>query len=181
VSEKPQQYIYYPLSSVLLYNGVTLAHFSLASLGLWLGYREWWIGSALALLYLVFAFGQMYVLMPLKVCPNCPYYRLKDSRCISALNLLSRLIARKGKIENFSKRAEGPFCHNNLYMAALIAPIPLMLPGLVINFSLALLVILIVVVSLLLFRFLVLFSKVACVHCYARQKCPNAAMMGLND
>jgi hypothetical protein len=176
-----KSYIYYPLSSILTYNGVTVAHFLLASYGLYLGYGQGMIGTVIALVYGVFAFGQMYVIMPLRVCPNCSYFRLKDGRCVSALNLLSRRIAKPGNPQHFARRAKGILCHNNLYMAALILPVPLLVIGLILDFSLALLLIAAAVTGLLLVRFFVLFPKVACGHCAARQKCPNAAMMGLSE
>jgi hypothetical protein len=180
-AEKPQTYVYYPLSSVLNYNGVTVAHFLLAGYGLVLGFGGGVVGSVIALVYVLFAFTQMYVVMPLQVCPNCPYFRLKDSRCISALNLLARRIAKPGNPRDFPKRAEGLLCHNNLYMTALILPIPLLIVGLILNFSATLLVIAAAVVGLLLYRFFVLIPKIACPHCVAKYKCPNAKMMGIND
>ncbi|MCD4686465.1 MAG: hypothetical protein K8S97_11075 [Anaerolineae bacterium] len=180
-AKKAELYTRYPWSSVLMYHGVTVLHFGLAGFGLHLGFGESGLSSALTIIYLLFAFGQMYVIMPLNVCPNCPYYRMEgDARCISALNLLSRRIAVPGKPQRFKNRAKGILCHNNLYMAALIAPIPLLIIGLILNFSAWLLAITAAVVGLLLFRFFVLFKQVACVHCHAKQRCPNAAQMGLN-
>ena len=180
-AEKSQTYIYYPLSSVLIYNGVTVAHFLLAGYGLTLGYGQGVIGIVIALVYVAFALGQMYILMPTRVCPNCSYFRLKEGRCISALNLLARRIAKPGNPQHFARRAEGLLCHNNLYMAALILPVPLLGVGLFLNFSLPLLLIVVVVVGLLLYRFFVIFPKIACVHCVAKHKCPNAATMGLHE
>jgi hypothetical protein len=177
---KSALYTRYPLWAILLYNGLTLAHFALGAWGIILGYGDWAAGYVLAAVYLLFAFGQMIVIMPMKVCPSCVYYRMEGGRCISALNLLSRRIAWEGRPVDFRKRAKGWLCHNNLYLAALIAPIPLMALGLILNFSVTLLTILAVVVWLLAFRFFVLFKRVACVHCQAKPKCPNAAQMGLN-
>jgi hypothetical protein len=177
---KPTLYTRYPLSSVALYNGLTVTHFVLGGLGVFLGFSDWMGGVWLTLIYLVFAFGQLYLIMPMRVCPNCAYYRLDGGRCISALNLLSRRIAGAGRPVDFRKRARGPLCHNNLYLAALIAPIPLMILGLVLNFSITLLVIMAEVIVLTLVRFLVLLPRTACGHCYARAKCPNAEQMGLN-
>jgi hypothetical protein len=172
-------YVRYPLPHVVLYDGVTALHFLLGGLGLWLGYGGSW-KYVLPLLYLAFAFGQMVVIMPLRVCPNCSYYRLEGGRCVSALNLLSRRIAAPGKPTRFRKRAQGVLCHNNLYLTALAAPIPLILLGLILNFSTALVAILAGVTGLLIVRFLVLFPRIACVHCVARERCPNAETMGLN-
>jgi hypothetical protein len=117
-----------------------------------------WAGYSIGALYLLFAFVEMYVMMPLTVCPNCVYYRMEGSRCISGLNLVSKRVAREGDPKDFAKRAEGLLCNNNLYMAALILPILAMIPALVLNFSLWLLVIFLAVVGLLLFRFFVVFS-----------------------
>jgi hypothetical protein len=180
VKSRSTLYTQYPLSSVGLYNGLTVAHFLLGGYGIFLGFSGWEAGYWLSLVYVLFAFGQMYLIMPLTVCPNCAYYRLDESRCISALNLLSRRIASPGRPVDFRKRAKGRLCHNNLYLAALIAPVPLMILGLVLNFSVTLLAILVAVIVLALFRFFVLIPKVACVHCYAKAKCPNAQQMGLN-
>ncbi len=180
VKAKSTLYTHYPLSSVALYNGLTVAHFLLGGLGVFLGFSGWAAGYWLSALVLLFAFGQMVLIMPMRVCPNCAYYRLDGARCISALNLLSRRIAGPGRPVDFRKRARGPLCHNNLYLAALIAPIPLMIVGLVLNFSVTLLAIFLAVIVLALFRFFVLIPRVACVHCYAKPKCPNAEQMGLN-
>lgn len=177
---KADLYTRYPLSSVLTYHGVTILHFTLAALGLYLGYGESGLSSTLAVGYLLFAFGQMVVIMPLTVCPNCAYYRMEgNARCISAMNLLSRRIAAPGKPQKFKNRAQGMLCHNNLYMAALIGPLPLLLVGLVLNFSAWLVAITAAVVGLLLYRYFVVFKRIACVHCYAKQRCPNAAQMGI--
>jgi len=173
-------YARYPLSRVLLYNGVTVLHFALGGVGLILGYGGW-VGMLVGVLYMVFAFGEMYVLMPLSVCPNCVYYRMDGGRCISALNLLSRRVAKPGRLEDFPKRAQGIFCSNNLYLAAMAIPIMAMIPALVINFSFTLLGILLGVVALLLFRFFCLFTRVVCLHCAARKECPQAISTGLSN
>jgi hypothetical protein len=56
-----------------------------------------------------------------------------------------------------------------------------MIPALVLNFSPLLLVVFVAVVGLLALRMFVVFPKVACVHCRARNICPNAQSMGLSD
>ena len=66
-------YTRYPLSIILIYNGTTVLHFVLGGTGIILGYNSW-IGYLLGSLYLAFSFVEMYVHMPLKVCPNCVYY-----------------------------------------------------------------------------------------------------------
>jgi len=175
----PQNYTRYPLANILIYNGTTVLHFLLGGLGIIIGYDSW-IGYLIGLLYLVFSFAEMYVHIPLKVCPNCVYYKLDNSICISGLNVVSRKIAKEGNTKDFPNRAKGLFCSNNLYIAALVIPIIAMIPALILNFSFILLTILLVVVALLLFRFFVIFTKIACVHCRAKNICPQAKSMGLS-
>jgi hypothetical protein len=177
--KKPNSYTRYPLSSILIYNGATVAHFVLGGIGIILGYASW-IGYLLGSFYLVFSFIEMYLHMPLKVCCNCVYYKLDNSRCISGLNLVSRKIAKEGNVAAFSNRAKGLFCPNNLYIASLAVPILAIIPALVLNFSLPVLVILLILMGLLLFRFFVIFPKIACVHCRAQNICPQAQAMGFN-
>jgi hypothetical protein len=152
-------------------------HYVLGGIGIILGYGSW-IGYLLGPLYLVFAFFEMYVHMPLKVCPNCVYYRLENSLCISGLNLWSRKIAGEGNISSFPDRARGAFCPNNLYIASLAFPIVAIIPALVISFSVLVLAILLILAGLLVFRFFVIFPKIACVHCRAQNICPQAKAMG---
>lgn len=177
---KAKVYTRYPLSSILIYNGTTILHFLLGGLGIILGYNFSWVGYLFGSLYLAFSFAQMYVIMPLTVCPNCVYYKMKNSICISGLNVISKKIAKEGDLKDFPKRAEGLFCHNNLYMAALFIPIIAMIPALILNFSFLLLAILLTVVGLLLFRFFVVFAQTACVYCSAK-KVPNAKAMGISN
>jgi len=174
-------YSRYPLSSLIIYNGVTFLHYLLGGVGIIVGYGSSRIAYLTGISYLVFAFAQMYLIMPLAVCPNCVYFRLKGSRCISGLNLLSTKIAQKGDIKNFPNRGEGLFCHNNLYMAAKVVPIAVMLPALFLNFSILLLALFLGVLGLMLFRIFVIFPKIACVHCRAKNICPNAKSMGLSN
>jgi hypothetical protein len=183
VSLPPSARVYrvYPASSVILYNAVTLAHFGLGTLGLILGFATWptlaWI---LGGIYLLFALGQMYVLMPLRVCPACAYRSMDGARCISALNLVSARLSAPRDPARFPERARGVLCHNNLYMAALVLPILLMLPGLVADFSIALLGLFLGLIALLALRVFVLFTRVACVHCAAKRHCPNAQAMRIS-
>jgi len=100
----------YPLSSVLIYNGSTILHFLLGGIGIALGYSfSSWAGYAFAAVYLVLALAEMYVLMPLRVCPNCVYHKAPDSLCISGLNVISKRIAQAGDPNSFARRAEGCF------------------------------------------------------------------------
>ena len=178
---KAEIYDRYPPSSILIYNGVTLLHFLLGGIGIMLGYSPPRIGYALGVLYLAFAFIQMYVIMPLTVCPNCVYYGLENGRCAAGLNLVTVRITQAGDPADFSKRAQGLLCHNNLYMAALFLPILALIPALVLNFSFLLLAIFLAVLGLLLFRFFVIFGKIACLHCRAKYDCPNAERSGVRD
>jgi len=174
-----QVYTRYPLSSILIYNGATVIHYLLGGMGIILGYNSW-IGYLIGLLYLALSITEMYVHMPLKVCPNCVYYKLENSLCISGLNVFSRKVAKQGDMKDFPRRAKGIFCPNNLYIASLVIPIIVMIPALILNFSFLVLVILLVVVGLLVFRFFVIFPKIACVHCRAKNICPQARSMGLS-
>ncbi|MGA1793415.1 MAG: hypothetical protein ACMUHM_05645, partial [Thermoplasmatota archaeon] len=171
----------YPISSIFLYDGVTILHYVLGGFGITFAYSFFDYSYIFGAVYLAFALFQMYVWMPLLVCPSCVYFRMEDGRCISGLNQLSRRSADEKPLEDFEKRAKGILSPNNLYMAALIIPIVAIIPGLVIDFDLLVLGILISVVLLMLFRIFVIFPKVACVHCMARYRCPNARQMGLGE
>ncbi|MFX1511881.1 MAG: hypothetical protein ACFFCQ_04785 [Promethearchaeota archaeon] len=174
-------YTKYPIKNVLTYNGTTILHYIFGGIGIILGYDYTWLAYLFGALYLIFAFGQMYLIMPLVVCPNCVYYRLNNARCTTGLNVFSKRFIKEGSAENFPNRGKGLFCHNNFYMAALFLPIIAMLPALIINFSIALLIIFVAVIGLLLFRMFVVFPKMACVHCRAKKVCPNAQAMGLSS
>jgi hypothetical protein len=182
VAKKAELYARYPTSTPWIYNGVTTLHFALGGAGILIGYGfAGWLGILFGVLYLVFALGEMYLLMPLKVCPHCVYYPLENARCVSAVNLLSRRIARPGRTSAFGKRAEGTFSPNNLYMVALLLPIVAAIPALILGFSLLLLGILLGLIALLAFRFFVIFPRLGCVHCRAKSVCPQAASMGVRE
>jgi len=179
---KAELYTRYPLSSVLIYNGSTILHFLLGGIGIAFGYGfSSWAGYTFGAVYIVLAFAEMYVLMPLRVCPNCVYYKAQDSLCISGLSIISKRIAQAGDPKDFARRAEGLLCPNNLYMASLIVPIVAIIPALIVNFSIALLGIFVILVGLLLFRFFVIFPKLACLHCAAKFRCPQAGQMGVRN
>lgn len=179
--EKAKVYKRYPKSSLFIYNGTTISHFLLGGIGIILGYNFSHFSVLFGIIYMAFAFSEMYLLMPLKVCPNCVYYRMKDSLCVSGMNIVSRKIAKKGNPKDFPNRAKGIFCPNNLYMASLIFPIIALIPALILNFSPILLLIFIAVVGLLLFRFFIIFMMVSCIHCSAKYTCPQAGQMGVRD
>jgi hypothetical protein len=176
--KKVKVYSKYPLSSILIYNGTTVAHFVLGGLGIIYGYSFSWAGYLFGALYLGFAFVQMYGIMPFEVCPKCVYYKLDNGICISGMNLFSRRIAKQGDIKDFPNRSKGIICHNNMYMASFVAPIVAITPALVINFSSFVLAVLITLIGLLFFRIFVLFRRIGCVHCAAKKECPNARSIG---
>ena len=170
----------YPLRDVALYNGVTLLHFGLATWGLLIAYDRWpAVAWVLAMAYLVVALGQMYVVMPLRVCVACAYVTMPGARCVSGLNLVAARLRPAPPDEFEARRTKGALSHNKLYMGSLIAPIPLLAVGLVLGFSLAGLAVLLCVAGLLAFRILVVFQRKACPHCAAKGRCPNAKAMGI--
>jgi hypothetical protein len=178
---KAKLYPRFPFYRVFIYEFTTILHYILGGLGLLIGFSFLSLGYLIGSIYLAFAFLQMYILMPLTVCPNCVYYRLEDGRCVSGLNLISRKIAKEGKPEDFPKRAEGIICYNNIYMVALFLPIIGIIPALIFNFSLFLLSLLLIVIGILLFRFFVIFPKIACLHCNAKFTCPIGEQIGVRD
>ena len=179
---KAETYARYPLSSVITYNGSTIVHFLLGGVGIALSCAYWpRMGYALGLLYFVLSFVEMYVVMPLTVCPSCTYRRIKGALCIAGLNVFSARIAKERPKKDFPKRAQGLFCANNVYMASLVVPIAAMIAGMIFNFSGLLLLVFLVVAGLLVFRFFVIFPKVACLHCKAKHVCPQARAMGVRD
>jgi hypothetical protein len=173
-------YTRYPVRSVVLYNALTLLHFAVATAGLVVAYSRWpWLGWVLGAVYLVFAVVQMYIVMPFVVCTHCAYRTLPDARCVSGLNLVSARYRIPRMRDEFGGRAEGVFCHNNLYMVALIGPLALMLPGLIVDFSVAALALWLSIAVLMAIRYFIVFKRVACPHCAAKERCPNAKAMGI--
>jgi len=133
-----------------------------------------------ALAYLVVALGQMYVVMPLVVCSSCVYATMAGGRCVSGMNLVAARLGRTSPPEQFAaRRTKGILSHNKLYMGSLIAPLPLLAVGLVVDFSPLALAALLAVAGLLAFRVVVVFKRTACPHCAAKGRCPNAKAMGI--
>lgn len=164
----------YPMKSLLLYHGVTLAHYLVGGIGITWAYGSSRLGSFAASLYFAFALWQMYLHMPRHICPHCIYYNLSAARCVTGLNLIARRIAPAGTPGAFGARAHGPVCHNNLYIAAKVIPILAILPALFFAYSSLLLAIFGFLIALLLLRIFVIFPKLACRHCHAQGACPNA-------
>jgi len=179
---KAETYTRYPLSTVFIYNGSTVLHFLLGAFGIALACTYWpRMGYSLGILYFVLSLAEIYVVMPLTVCPSCTYRRIKGALCVAGLNLLSARMAKERPKKEFPRRAEGIFCANNVYMASLMVPIAAMIAGMLFNFSAALLLVFLIVAALLIFRFFVIFPKLACLHCKAKHACPQAAAMGVRD
>jgi hypothetical protein len=176
---KAKLYTRYPLSSILIYNGSTILHYILGGIGIIVGFKFSLISQIFAYSYFAFSFLEMFVVMPLTVCPHCVYCRLENSLCISGMNVVAKILAQEGRPVDFPKRAKGFLSSNNLYIAALLIPIVAIIPALIINFSFLLLAIFLALVGLLLFRFFVIFPKISCVHCRAKFKCPQAQSMGV--
>jgi hypothetical protein len=182
IKGKAEQFLQYPKMSIAIYNGSTILHFLSGGLGIFVAYNfSHWAGWTFGLLYVVASFVEMYIVMPLVACPNCTYFRMKNSVCISGLNLVSRKIAKAGHQKEFPKRASGMFCQNNLYVASLIVPIIAIIPGIFMNFSTVLVGLMVLLVGLLLYRVFVIFPHIACLHCRAKHLCPQAAAMGVRD
>jgi hypothetical protein len=180
--QKAEVYDRYPVSSLVIYNGATILHF-LAG-GLILSFSFPIIGSAgiaIMLLYPILSFLEMYLIMPLKVCPHCVYFRIPGGRCVSGLHKLARIISKQGNPSNFPKRALGLLCQNNLYILALTFPILAGVVILIFRYNTELLLLEIGLVLLLVLRFFFIIPRMACVHCRAKQVCPQAGQMGVRD
>ena len=94
---------------------------------------------------------------------------------------LQQKIAKEGDTKHFAKRAEGLMCFNNMYIAALVIPILAIIPALIINYSHQLLLIFTAILALMIFRFFIIFVKIACLHCRAKYICPQAGQMGVRE
>jgi hypothetical protein len=179
---KAKLYKRYPWTTLAVYHGSTILHFALGGAGIMVGYAVWgWPAYLLSAAYLAFAFAEMYVLMPLAVCPRCVYYRWQGSLCVSGLNTVARRLARAGRPEDFARRAEGLLCPNNLYLASLILPILALVPAMLLRITWVLPALLVALLALLITRFLLIIPKLACLHCQAKFTCPQAGMMGVRD
>jgi ribosomal protein L34E len=100
--QKAEIYGRYPISSVIIYNGSTVVHFLAGGfILLFLAKMIGSVGIAVSVLYVVLAFLEMYVIMPLKVCTNCVYFRTPDSRIST---LFERRQAKKNGFGHEDKR-----------------------------------------------------------------------------
>jgi len=179
---KAKLYNRYPLLTIVIYNGTTLLHFIIG--GIILFYTNHFFGKlgiTFGLAYIFLSLLEMYVMMPLQVCRNCVYFKIENGLCVSGLNILSKKIVTLGSTSNFSNRAKGLFCPNNLYLLSLIFPILCGIPILIFNYSILLLILVISLFVLLAIRFIFIIPKFACVHCLSKFICPQAGQMGVRE
>jgi hypothetical protein len=164
---------YYPTSHVLIYNGATVLHFFLGAYLIVAGYDFLWFRYLFGLFYLMCAFIHSYVILPLVVCPNCSYFALENTRCVSGLNIISAMITVKGTGKNFKKRTRGIFCHDNIFWLIMLFPLPAVIPAFIINFSVQLLLAGILHASSLFFRIAYIVPQISCEHCRAHNDCTH--------
>ncbi len=164
----------YPLWRVLCLNGLTVLDYVVGCAAILLAYRSYPIvGLPVGLAYLVFAVVQLYVLMPLVVCPGCVYRTVVNGRCPSGLNLISaRLCPPSPNALEFRERAHGALCQNSLCLWSLVLPVPLALPGVILSFSWLAVVLTATVAVLAVLRLSKVGRRAVCAHCLARRWCP---------
>jgi len=171
---EPRAFRRYPLWRVLGLNLLTLGHYLVGCAAVLAAYRSYpVVGWPLGVGYLVFAVVQLYVLMPLVVCPGCVYRTMRRARCASGLNLLSaRLCPPAPPPGGFEERGNGAMCQNSLCLWSWILPVPFALPGLVLSFSWQALGLTVAVAVLATVRIAVVERLAVCPHCLARRWCP---------
>ena len=164
----------YPLWRVLCLNGLTVGHYFLGCGAILVAYRSYpLVGWPLGLAYLVFAVVQLYVLMPLVVCPGCVYRSVRDGRCPSGLNLISaRLCPPSASAIEFRERTHGTLCQSSLCLWSWVLPVPLALPGLAVSFSWLAATLTAIVTALTVIRLALVTKRAVCSHCLARRWCP---------
>ena len=166
----------YPLWRVLGFNGLTILHYAIGCAAVALAYPSYpVIGLPLSAAYLVFALVQLYVLMPVIVCPGCVYRTIHTGRCATGLNVLSaRLCPSAPAATGFEERAHGALCQSSLCLWSLILPVPLAAPALVLWFTWTALALTLTVAGLAAVRLVVVARRAVCSHCLARRWCPAA-------
>jgi hypothetical protein len=166
----------YPLWRVLCLNGLTLVQYTTGSVAIALAYPSSpLLGLPVAAGYFVFAMVQLYVLMPLIVCPGCVYRTISDGRCASGLSVISaRLCAPSVAAAGFEERVHGALCQSSLCLWSLVLPVPLALPGLALWFTWLGLGLTVGVAVLAVVRLVVIARRSVCSHCLARRWCPAA-------
>jgi hypothetical protein len=175
-AQKQTPYRRYPLWRVALTNGLTLIHYIAGAGAIVLAYPSlpivaWPVGLA----YFVYAVVQLYVLMPLVVCPGCVYSGIDGGRCPSGLSVISaRFFRDPAQRAAFDARTQGALCQSNLCLVSLVAPVPLAVPGLIVSFSWPGLALTVAVAALVTARLAGAYRRVVCAHCLARRWCPVA-------
>jgi hypothetical protein len=166
----------YSLWRVLGLNGITLLHYAVGCAAIALSYRRYPIvGWPVALAYFVFAVVQLYILMPLVVCPACVYSSIRDGRCANGLNVISARLSRSPVPRaGFEERTHGALCQSSLCLWSLVSPLPLAVPGLAISFSWIGLALTLAVAALAGVRLAYIVPRAVCSHCLARRWCPAA-------
>jgi hypothetical protein len=164
----------YPLWRVLCLNGLTVAHYVIGCVAVLVAYRSYpLLGWPIGLAYLVFALVQLYLLMPLVVCPGCVYRTVHGGRCARGLNVVSaRLCSSSTGLTGFRERSHGAFCQSNMCLWAWALPVPLALPGVCVSFSWQALTLTTAVSVLTILWLTVTVRRVVCLHCLARRWCP---------
>jgi hypothetical protein len=164
----------YPAWRVLIVNVLTLAHYPAGASAIVFAYPTHpLLGWPIGLAYFVYATAQLYVLMPLLVCPGCVYRSIQGGRCASGLNVISARLRAPLQAAAFEARTQGALCQSSLCLWSLLVPLPIALPGLLISFSWTGLALSLTVAALSIARLAGVFRLVACAHCLARW-CPVA-------
>jgi hypothetical protein len=173
-AQKQTSFRRYPLWRVLLANGLTLIHYVAGAGAIVLAYRSLPIvGWPVGLAYFVYAVVQLYVLMPLVVCPGCVYSGIEDGRCPIGLSVISaRFFRDPAQRTAFDARTQGALCQSNLCLVSLVAPVPLAVPGLILSFSWPGMALTAAVAALVTARLAGAYRRVVCAHCLARRWCP---------
>ncbi len=167
----------FPLWQVGALNGLTAAQYLVGCAAIVLAYRRFPIvGLPVGLAYLVYAATQHYVLKPLTVCPGCVYRAVRDGRCPSGLTVVSALLCeRSATAGEFQRRNRGALCSSRLSLVSWLAPLPLVVPGLVLSFSATAALLAALVAVLALTRLLVV-RRAMCPRCLARRWCPEGRL-----
>ncbi|MBN1799138.1 MAG: hypothetical protein JW822_11205 [Spirochaetales bacterium] len=138
-----------------------------------MGYDFLWFRYLFGLFYLLFAFVHAYIILPLVICPHCPYFTLENARCMSGLNIISVMITTKGTGKNFKTRAKGFSSYDSFFWFSMVLPFPLVLPAFIINFSIQLVIACVLLSASLAFRLFYIIPNISCAHCKAKTKCSH--------
>ena len=160
----------YPLSHVLIHNGSLILHFFLAAYAIIVAYDFLWFRYLFGLFYLLFAFIHAYIILPLLVCPHCPYFTLENARCMSGLHIISAMITTKGTGKQFKTRTKGLLSYDSIFWLSMLLPLPLVLPAFLINLSIQLVIACVLLSGSIAFRVANISPKLSCIHCRAKTK-----------